>query len=385
MSNSGKSTFVVALALLVGFSGVGLGAYSVFFQDPIAGPPGIDGTDGVDGVDGVDGTDGTDGTDGVNGTDGEDGAGAGEPVYYCSSEAEINVALTAIGSGSGTITITQDITLTASITINGNGGYIIQGVAPDITIDCNGDRSALRIEITQSCIIRDLTIDARDITNSITNIIFVSDTLTHIENVRIYGDSDYKGRGIYIDCESVWVTNCYISQVLYGIFGLDSVAHGLHVSDNSVLFCNDGIAGEGIYLGGDYSTCDNNYVWYCHIGIFAFGFQCAVSNNVLFGNLIRGISVVTDYSTISGNSIRGYNALSSNNYYGIYIGSGSDYNVLSGNLIHSYFNGGTGTGYGISVIAASCDENTIVGNTVLNCDTAISNSGTGTYMADNNI
>jgi hypothetical protein len=100
---------------------------------------------------------------------------------------------------------------------------------------------------------------------------------------------------------------------------------------------------------------------------------------------MRGISVVTDYSTISGNSIRGYNALSSSDFHGIFIESGSDYNVLSGNLIHSYTNTGTGTGYGILIIAPSCEENTIVGNTVLGCDTAISNSGTNTYLADNNI
>ena len=83
MSSSGKSTFVVVLALMLGMSGVGLGAYSTFFQ---VGAPGIDGTDGTDGIDGVDGTDGTDGVNGTDGADGEDGAGAGEHIYYCSSQ-----------------------------------------------------------------------------------------------------------------------------------------------------------------------------------------------------------------------------------------------------------------------------------------------------------
>jgi hypothetical protein len=306
------------------------------------------------------------------------------PVYYCATESEMDDALTDIGSGAGTIIITDNIVLTSSFTINGGGSYVIQGVAPSITLDCNGDRSAIRIEVTQSCTIRDLTIDATDVTNTITNIIFVSDTLTQIENVRIIGDADRKGRGIYIDCADVWITNCYIDQVLYGIFGLSSAADYLHVSDNTVTNGDDGTIGHGIYLGGDYSTCDNNYIAYSQTGIFAFGFQCAVSNNVLYGNLNWGIQVVTDYSTISGNSIRGYNPISTDDTYGIFLSSGSDYNAITGNLIYSYSNTGSGTGYGIRIDAASCDENTIVGNSFLSCDTAISNAGTNTFIDANN-
>jgi hypothetical protein len=203
--------------------------------------------------------------------------------------------------------------------------------------------------------------------------------------VKITGDGDRVGRGIYIDCPEVWVTNCYISQVLYGIYGLGSGATYIHVSDNTVLFCDNGVIGHGIYLGGDYSTCDNNYVAYCQTGIYAYGFQSAVSNNVLYGNLNKGINIVTDYSTISGNSIRGYNPISADNIYGIYIESGSDYNVLSGNLISDYFNTGTGSGGGVYIASSSCDENAVIGNTILNCDTAITNLGTNTYLADNNI
>ncbi|MHA1191306.1 MAG: hypothetical protein ACTSP9_03300 [Promethearchaeota archaeon] len=382
MSNNGKSSFLVILALLIGVSGAGLGAYSAFFQESIAGPPGLD---GIDGVDGVDGTDGTDGVNGTDGTDGDDGAGAGEPVYYCSSEAEINVALTAIGSGSGSITITQNIILTASVTINGGGSYIIQGVAPGITLDCNGDRSAIRIETTQSCIIRDLTIDATDVTSTITNIIFVSDTFTYIENVRIFGDGDRKGRGIYIDSSNVWVTNCHIREVLYGIYGLIGGAYYAHISDNTVYQCEDGSVGHGIYLGGDYSTCDNNYIAYCQTGIYAYGIQCTVSNNALYSNYYYGIQVWSGGASYSGNSIRGTNPMSSTDNYGIFVGAGSDYNIISGNLISDYVNTGSGTGIGVRVNAASSDETTIVGNTILNCDTAISDAGTNTYAVNNNI
>jgi len=349
MSNSGRSNLLIVLALLIGISGVGLGAYSTFFQTPI-----------------------TENNE-------ED-----FQIYYCSSEEEINDALIDIGSGSGTITITDNIILTSSIIINGSGSYIIQGIAPNITLDCNGDQNAIRIEITQSCIIRDLTIDATDITSNNMNIIFVSDTFSYIQNVKIFGDAGRNGRGIYIDCADVWVSNCYITETLYGIFGASS-AHSTHVSDNTVLYCDDGGQGEGILLYGDSSTCDNNYVAYCHIGIYVLGYQCTVSNNVLYGNNPYAIRVATDYSTFSGNSIRGLDPDSLYTLYGIYVYTGSDFNVFTGNLIYNYSNVGDGIGYGVRVSTSSCVENTIVGNTFLSCETPISDSGTNTFIANNNI
>ena len=457
MSNNGKSTILVVLALLIGISGVGLGAYSAFFQQPIQGPPGQDGEDGLDGLDGEDGADApgdivvgildpdfNDRVDGIveiraliagsdqysvsirlNGTelgtqlpfewdtssvaDGWwnitvkviDIPSANEtqdqvlvyvlntikdiPIYYCSNEQEINDALSDIGTGSGNVIITQSISLSASITLNGNGDYIIQGITPSITIDCGGDRSALRIEITQSCTIRDLTIDATDVSSTTTSIIFVSDTFTIIENVKILGDGDRVGYGIFIDCSNVWVTGCYISEVLYGIYGQVSGSDFLHISGNNVVYCDSGTIGHGIYIGGEYSTCDNNYVAFCQSGIYILGFQCTVSNNVLFHNLNRGIQVVTDYSTITGNSIQGYDTISIYATYGIYVSSGSDYNVLTGNLVYEYYNTGAGTGYGIAITNPNCDENTVVGNTVFNCDIAIGDVGTNSFIANNNI
>ncbi|MFO7798116.1 MAG: hypothetical protein R6W84_18410, partial [Promethearchaeia archaeon] len=248
----------------------------------------------------------------------------------------------------------------------------------------NGDRSAIRIEITQSCIIRDLTIDATDIIGTSINIIFVSDTFSYIENVKIFGDAGRNGRGIYIDCADVWVSNCYITEVLYGIF-CSSSAHSTHVSDNTVLYCDDGAQGEGIFLYGDSSTCDNNYVAYCHIGIYVLGDQCTVSNNVLYGNNPYAIRVATDYSTFSGNSIRGLDPNSPYTLYAFYIYTGSDFNVLTGNLIYNYTNAGSGIGYGVRISTSHCDENTIVGNTFLSCETPISDSGTNTYDYYNNI
>ena len=304
--------------------------------------------------------------------------------YYCSSEAEINAALADIGSQSGTITITENINLTDSIVINQGGSYIIQGIAPDITIDCNGDRYALRIQSsTQSCIVKDLTIDATDIIGDTQSIISVGSPFTYIENVKIFGDSDRKGRGIYIYASNVWVSNCHINELYYGIYG--SGAHYAHISDNTILYCSDGvIGGRGIYLGGYYSTCDNNYIAYCGTGISATGYQLTVSNNVLYHNFEKGVNLYTDHSTLSGNSIRGYDPISGNGFWGIYM-DGGDYNVLTGNLIFDFANSGPAIARGIYISSSYSEENTIVGNTILNCDIAIEDLGTNTYIDANNI
>jgi len=66
-----KSTVFGIIAIIIGASGLGLGAFSIVNFQIVEGPqgsPGLDGVDGGDGVDGVDGGDGNDGKDGINGT-----------------------------------------------------------------------------------------------------------------------------------------------------------------------------------------------------------------------------------------------------------------------------------------------------------------------------
>ena len=70
-----KGSLFGIIALVIGASGLGLGAFSIVNFQTIEGPqgpPGQDGEDGIDGTNGTDGINGTDGTDGVNGTDGQD-------------------------------------------------------------------------------------------------------------------------------------------------------------------------------------------------------------------------------------------------------------------------------------------------------------------------
>ena len=61
MSN-GKSTALIILSLVIGASGLGIGAYSLVKFQIIEGPDGPIGPTGEDGVDGVNGTDGINGS-----------------------------------------------------------------------------------------------------------------------------------------------------------------------------------------------------------------------------------------------------------------------------------------------------------------------------------
>ncbi|MGM0469695.1 MAG: hypothetical protein ACQERB_12910 [Promethearchaeati archaeon] len=430
MSNNGRFNLLIVLALLIGVSGVSLGAYSAFFQGPVAGVDGKDAPGGVvvgildpdahDMVSGVieiraliagsnqysvsvlrnaseigtqlplswDTTSVADGwwnitvkvLDIPSGNHTQDevivyvmNMEEDVPIYYCASEEEINDALADIGSGSGTITIIEDIILNSSISINGGGSYVLQGIAPSINIDCNGDRTALQIETSSSCVIRDLTINATDITSNTRSSISVYETLTFIENIRIFGDEDRKGIGISIYDDNVWITNCYISQLYYGIRTLSNS----HISDNTILYC-DADNGKGIYLDEGYSTCGNNYVAYCFIGI-TIRYKCTVSNNILIGNTFRGIRVIFHDNTISGNIIQGL--IFDSGIFGIEI-TGNN-NIIMGNKIY-YSNTGTGSRGGIWLFMGSYN-NSIIGNTIQSCDTAIRDQGTNSYIINNNI
>lgn len=64
-----RSSLFGIIALIIGASGLGLGAYSVVNFQVVEGPQGPPGQDGQDGLDGIDGF------DGINGTDGQDAPG----------------------------------------------------------------------------------------------------------------------------------------------------------------------------------------------------------------------------------------------------------------------------------------------------------------------
>jgi len=65
-----KSSLFGIIAIIIGASGLGLGAFSVVNFQVVEGPQGDDGQDGQDGINGTDGLDGINGTDGIDGVNG---------------------------------------------------------------------------------------------------------------------------------------------------------------------------------------------------------------------------------------------------------------------------------------------------------------------------
>ncbi|MFX1337177.1 MAG: right-handed parallel beta-helix repeat-containing protein [Promethearchaeota archaeon] len=359
---------IAILGLIIGASGLGLGAYTTMQYQTGA-------LKGEAGKDGDDGTTGKDGIDGVNGTD--------APGYFCSSEIEVGDALQAIGTGKGIITITANITLSQTINIDGGGSYVIQGQGAGTTIDCNGDRTAFSISNAKSCTIQNLKIDAADISTFARNIISIIEgngNVVCINNIQIIGDSDKLGIGMRIYSEHVDVSDCVIKNLYGGIFisgGGNSTIKNNIINDMNYY---------GIYLSEVYSSgviISGNHI----SGVESYGLYLSSSNyNMITGNiitncLISGILLFScDYNILSGNYISDISSNTASNIAGISIASDSDYNTINGNGCFRCTNPGSGTGYGIFIVSSTCNENTIKGNTYSNNDVNIYNAGTGTEI-----
>ncbi len=304
--------------------------------------------------------------------------------YYCDTQAEITGALTAIGTGSGTITITEDITLSSTITVNGGGDYIVQGIAPGVTLS-TGNFDAIDVTAVSTCTLRDLTIDVSGFTSQ-SNAIHSSDDFVHVENIIVFGDADGWGMGIVVQGSNTWVKDCYITNITTGIRA-DSNVHTIEISGNTILYCNGSTVGKGIDLNNVARiTCMDNRIELCRKGIALFAVSnSVVEDNILYQNWYSGIDLEdSSDNTITGNVITGLTSWGTTNHAGIYLLDHCDYNVISSNLIKEYNDTGTGTAYGICIVDTTAEANTIVGNTMLQNDQDYSDGGTGTVAYGNN-
>ncbi len=277
-----------------------------------------------------------------------------DPAYYCASEAEITAALADIGTGAGRVVVTANVTLASPIQVNGNGSYVIEGVAPGVTVDCGGDWEAFKITSVASCTVRDLSIDARDHTSATTAAIFVEESMVVLENLQIFGNNSDYGRGIAINNTNVWVSNCYLCDMYDGI-NLTGASRLVSVSGNTVSGCTYGLSIHGA--------------------------NHTIANNHLTQNLFMGMWCDGENSTFTGNSVMG--TTFAGDLYGIYLGDLADSNVFSGNIVNDHHSSGGGTGYGIYIIAEA-DENVVVGNSFLYNDDNEENLSATTIMSFNN-
>lgn len=308
-------------------------------------------------------------------------------IYYCSSQSEIVDALDTIGTSFGTIVITENITLSSTINIDGGGHYIIQGAGP-ITLDRNANDETFNISNAKSFAMKDLIIDASDITSTSISGIYVSegnDNPVNIQNIQI--NANDTGRGADINSKNVWIQNCFISGFQTGIY-LGSTSGNCHILDNS-LFDMNVTSGNafGIHLSiSDSNTLTGNTFNNIEANAYVVGIYVVDSDsNIITDNMFNnfkaiintalGIDLRGEYNIITGNR---FDVLTGQNSRGINVPVGHGYNNIYGNVINNIL--GSGSRIGINLAG---DYNVAVGNNLYNCGSGIVNSGTGNVVDHN--
>ena len=303
-------------------------------------------------------------------------------TYYCSSGAEIQSAIDAIGSGSGNIILTQDISLSTQIDVDGGGTYNIQGLGI-YTITPDAGVRAFFISSVGSCTVEDLIIDMSNYNIQTTTAIYVTSNQVKIQNVKIHGNGNY---GICIDIRSSYATvdNCYFQNVYRGVF-IGAGGYYCKISNNNFL----NVEGIGVWLSsGGNDIVEGNTFQYLQYGIYIQTSQNTISGNNVNYFSYYGIHISGgSYNTITGNVIStDDNVNADRNVYGIYLQLISRYNVITGNLIHYIINNYSGiNGIGMT-IESGCTYNNVVGNTLQqNEDSTINYDGADNNNIANNV
>lgn len=305
--------------------------------------------------------------------------------YYCSTETEINNAITAIGTGAGFIIILPGtISLTSTITIGGGGTYIIRGCGRETTIDCGGNRSAFDITSVNNCDISDLRVDGRDFSDYSYYAINVSSANVRLNNLYIWGDGTH-GMGVLVEAQNVCIRDCYIAS-----FYRNVVING-SASDTKIENCvlHDGYI-EGIRITGGTNhtiegckfTGSGNYSIEATSGTRIFINKCDFSKAAASFTTINSLNITNNCfhdssaetalrvyqnnrSVITGNII--YNYTGGDYFFGIdfaaSVGSGHT-SVISNNVIYSCSNNSTG-GYAVGIQIEAYANTVIVANNIV--------------------
>lgn len=300
----------------------------------------------------------------------------GEDKYYCGDRADIVAALVDIGAGTGVIELkSPNIPVTSAINISNSGGSIVfngNGSVLDIT---GYDISCFNITAAQSVIFNNVGFEGGATDNglgiySLRKVVIGNCTFNNIETAIQLNNYPY--------CNDSIIFNNFFTDIgSYGILMIgDTMINGLKIYGNR--WINESVMGTFLY--GDYCRYGNihgNYIYNAVAGInyVDSSYFSTISENVMI-NVQWGILISFENNYSYNNSINGNFLINCDT--GIFF-SYSDRNQMMGNSIHgSLYNG-------IRINDPWCDENIIVGNEILDCGTAISNSGTNTYIASNNI
>lgn len=285
--------------------------------------------------------------------------------YLCdgaNDQTEINNAITALAATGGTVLLMEGTyTLSGAITLN-QANVTLRGIGKGSVLNC-GSGNAVAIT-ANGC---------------------------RVENLSINNTS---GRAVYFNAvSSATVKDCYLRTTAAGVDSVhvDANSENCTVENNRITGAASG--GVTIYLIGSNCKALGNTVSYGGIGIQSSGGNAVIADNTVQGQNSHGIYVSAgNYSMISGNNIQNNggsginintsqititgNMLINNTADNLKLDTGASYCVINGN----YINAGSTSRQGLTIFGSN---NTVTGNLIYNCATAIY-MGYSTNHADNN-
>ncbi len=284
-----------------------------------------------------------------------------EDIYSVSGQTEIQEAIDTIGTGSGTIFIESGThQITEAINLNTGGSLIIYGHGGKTILKPSTDINTFNITNMDSVTIEKLNIDASNMVTNVKGIIDVNeigDNRVIIQNIKIFGDSDKKGVGVYAKSSFIEIKGCIFEYLHAGVYSEgendliitnnhcenmgNSGIQILNPTTKSILSNNSCISTGtfGIVIsGGQHNIVEGNIVESCQRGILITGATSLyniISNNQSISCSQAGIRIQNgaDRNILIGNS------LISNGTWGIQIDGGCDYNII---VTNHYYNNGSG-------------------------------------------
>ena len=272
-------------------------------------------------------------------------------IYYCSTNTEINDAITTIGSGAGTIILDPStIAITSNIVINNATANInIKGHQNKTVLDMS-DGIKILVTSVDKLILEDFKIDAAD-HNATTDIMFdVDDGLVICRNITFLGGTqvsqvDINGTVHLFDCffDTMAIVDINGDNCIIKDCDFDSIGYDDNSADGAIRFSGDRMRVINNYIHTISLECDT-------ININAY-ILIQTTNSIFSNNIIYDINRDTDDCKI------------------VIIYVNGDKNIFSNNLIYGCHNnrGATATQSDLYVFQVLSDDCVFSGNIIHDC------------------
>jgi len=322
--------------------------------------------------------------------------------YVVYNDTQLDEAITEIQANDivGIIYIAKDISNVQISFNDASAGLIIDGLGH--LIDCDGDNEIFNIDACSTLTIKNLKIDATDLTTSTKAIIDIDDpgdNPVYLEDIEIEGDGT-NGIGIQLKSNHVVVSNCLFKSLNFGIelngsnynriYGneFNSCVEGIKFTANveqCAIYGNvfTSCSTYGLDLAANtikYNEITGNLLYQNGISVYLnSALNNAIGNNAIYdpGTVGISLSATAHYNTLNANVIVGVSENDATSRYGIYLNT-SDNNIILGNNISSFTNSGDGVGYGIYVNDSGSEKNIIKENVLSGNDWPIWDAGSNT-------